>query len=149
MSEHRAHLLWQHDGSDFLARQYSRNHQIRFPGGESYLGSAAVEYGGDAAAVDPEAAFTASLSSCHMLTFLALAAVKGFVVEHYEDEAVGTLGKNEEGRLAMTEVLLQPRVRFSGNAPTPEQLSQLHERAHRGCFIANSVKTPIRVLPRD
>ncbi|MCB1587907.1 MAG: OsmC family protein [Xanthomonadales bacterium] len=95
MSEHRAHLLWQHDGSDFLARQYSRNHQIRFAGGESYLGSAAVEYGGDAAAVDPEAAFTASLSSCHMLTFLALAAVKGFVVEHYEDEAVGTLGKNE------------------------------------------------------
>lgn len=149
MSEHRAQLLWQHDGSDFLARAYTRNHRISFPGGEHYLASSAVDYGGDAAAIDPEAAFTASLSSCHMLTFLALAAVKGFVVERYEDDAVGVLGKNEEGRMAMTEVRLAPRVQFAGQAPDAAQLAQLHERAHRGCFIANSVKTPVNVLPRD
>lgn len=149
MSEHRAQLLWQHDGSDFLARAYTRSHQISFPGGERYRATSAVEYGGDAAAVDPESSFVASLSSCHMLTFLALAAVKGFVVERYADDAVGVLGKNDEGRMAMTEVRLSPQVSFSGNAPSPEQLAQLHERAHRGCFIANSVKTPVQVIARD
>ncbi|MCB1609979.1 MAG: OsmC family protein [Xanthomonadales bacterium] len=145
MSEHRAKLIWSHDGSDFLARNYTRNHRIEFPNGQSYAGSAAVEYGGDAACVDPEAAFTASLSSCHMLTFLALAAVKGFVVEHYEDDAVGTLGKNEQGRLAMTHVRLSPQIRFAGNAPDADTLKVLHERAHRACFIANSVSTIVEV----
>jgi organic hydroperoxide reductase OsmC/OhrA len=148
MSEHRASLLWQHDGNDFLAREYSRNHEIRFPNGQAYRASSAVEYGGDPAAIDPEAAFTAALSSCHMLTFLALAAVKGFVVERYEDEAVGYLGKNEEGRMAMVRVELAPRIQFAGAAPDAAQLAQLHERAHRGCFIANSVKTPVEVVAR-
>ncbi len=145
MSEHRAKLIWTHDGSDFLAKGYSRNHRIEFPNGQSYAASSAVEYGGDAACVDPEATFTASLSSCHMLTFLALAAVKGFVVEHYEDDAVGTLAKNDQGRLAMTHVLLSPRIRFQGEAPDAATLATLHERAHRACFIANSVTTHVEV----
>lgn len=145
MSEHRAKLIWDNDGSDFLAKQYTRNHRIEFANGQAYAASAAVEYGGDAQCVDPEAAFTASLSSCHMLTFLALAAVKKFVVESYEDDAVGTLGKNEQGRLAMTHVLLSPRIKFTGNAPDEGVLNTLHERAHRACFIANSVTTKIEV----
>ena len=95
-------------------------------------------------------AFVAALSSCHMLVFLGIVAKRRFVVEHYEDNAVGVLEKNDAGRLAMTRVTLRPAVTFSGERrPTPEQLETMHHQAHRGCFIANSVKTEVALEPRD
>ena len=145
MSIHRATINWQRDGQSFELKSYSRDHIWQFPGGESLHASAAPAYAGNAALVDPEEAFTASLSSCHMLTFLALACSKGFVVNSYRDEAEGTLGKTEQGRLAMTRVVLRPRIEFEGTTPDAETMSGLHERAHKACFIANSVSTEVAV----
>jgi organic hydroperoxide reductase OsmC/OhrA len=100
------------------------------------------------AAVDPEEAFVASLSSCHMLWFLGLAAVRKFRVDSYVDQAEGELEKNAEGRMAITRVTLRPTVHFSGEPqPTREELQRLHHEAHEKCFIANSVKTEVRVEP--
>jgi organic hydroperoxide reductase OsmC/OhrA len=108
--------------------------------------SANPAYLGSGSCVDPEEAFVASLSSCHMLTFLAIAAGKRFVVDAYHDEAVGLLEKVVGGRLAITRVTLRPQVRFGGDKqPTPEELRQLHDQAHHACFIANSVKTEVGV----
>lgn len=99
--------------------------------------------------LDPEEAFVASLSSCHMLSFLAAAAKAGFQVASYEDEAFGALDKNENGRIAVTRVVLRPTVSFgAATRPTIDELKQLHEKANRDCFIANSVKTEIVVEPR-
>ncbi len=141
-------------GSDepFSDNKYSRKHFWTFDGGIKVPGSSSshivplpmsVE-----AAVDPEEAFVASLSSCHMLWFLSIAVDKNFVVESYEDNAEGNLGKNEAGQLAMTRVTLRPHAEFSGTAiPTPEQTAELHHLAHEKCFIASSVKTRIDVEP--
>lgn len=99
--------------------------------------------------LDPEEAFVGSLSSCHLLSFLTAAAKAGFHVSRYDDEAIGLLDKNEQGRIAVTRVLLQPTVLFGGDKkPTIDELRQLHEKANRDCFIANSVKTEIVVEPR-
>jgi organic hydroperoxide reductase OsmC/OhrA len=98
-------------------------------------------------AVDPEEAFVASLSSCHMLWFLSLAVEKQFLVESYEDNAEGVMGKNGEGKLAMTRVTLNPRITFGGNnTPSRDQIDELHHSAHEQCFIANSVKTKVTVV---
>jgi organic hydroperoxide reductase OsmC/OhrA len=148
MSEHQASIHWQHSSGDFLQKEYSRDHQVSFPNGRNFAGSAAAGYGGNAELIDPEALLTASLSSCHMLTFLALCAVKGFEVADYQDDAIGYLDKNLEGRMAMTRVVLRPLVAFKGATPDGEQLAMLHERAHRACFISNSVKTAVEILPR-
>lgn len=97
--------------------------------------------------VDPERAFVASLSSCHMLTFLSLAARDGFVVDDYRDEAVGLMERNAEKRIAITRVVLRPQITWGSEPPTAEQLQKLHENAHKHCFIANSVKTKVEVAP--
>lgn len=111
--------------------------------------SAAPAYLGDPALVDPEEAFVASLSSCHMLTFLALAAKKRLVVDRYTDEAVGYMEKNAQGKLAITRVVLRPKVSFGGSGAPPAEVSEeLHATAHRYCFIANSVTAEIAVEPR-
>ena len=103
----------------------------------------------DGAAVDPEEAFVAALASCHMLFFLSLAAARGWRVERYRDGAIGTLAKDADGRLVMTEVVLRPEVLFSGEAPPgAADIAALHHRAHEQCFIANSVKTLVRVEPQ-
>ena len=150
MSTHTAYLSWQRNTADFEPASYDRNHTVRFDNGQSLLCSAAPAYRNDPQAVDPEEAFVAALSSCHMLTFLAVAARKGLVVDAYRDRAVGLLGKNNKGRLAMTEVILRPEIQFGGTrGPDPEQLAGLHERAHRACFIANSVRTRIQVEPTE
>jgi organic hydroperoxide reductase OsmC/OhrA len=148
MSEHTAAVRWHNAGGDFLQKEYSRDHWLEFPNGKRIEASAAAGYGGNANCLDPEAAFTAALSSCHMLTFLALCAVKGFIVEDYADDAVGYLDKNLEGRVCMTKVKLRPQVGFRGDAPDEEQLVMLHDRAHRACFISNSVKTLVEIEPR-
>jgi organic hydroperoxide reductase OsmC/OhrA len=146
MSEHKAEISWKRATEAFDYASYSRDHEWRFSGGHVVPGSAAPEFRGNADRVDPESAFVASLSSCHMLSFLAICARKRFVVDAYEDHAVGHLEKNAEGKLAMTRVELRPRTEFSGEKrPTPEELHTLHEQAHRECFIANSVTADVRV----
>ena len=145
MAEHRATVRWQNDTEEFNIRSYSRDHQWQFASGQSLNASAAPAFRGSEDCVDPEEAFVASLSSCHMLTFLSLCASKKIAVNHYEDNAVGFLEKNADGKYAMTRVTLKPVVGFNGAAPSPEELSELHTKAHQQCFIANSVSTAITV----
>jgi organic hydroperoxide reductase OsmC/OhrA len=95
-------------------------------------------------AVDPEEAFVAALSSCHMLTFLAIAAKRGHVVDSYTDAAIGYMGRNAEGRTCITRVVLEPRISFTGNSvPTGDRIRKMHDQAHHACFIANSVTTEV------
>jgi organic hydroperoxide reductase OsmC/OhrA len=152
MAEYRARVEWSRDGAVFRDNRYSRGHRWLFDGGIEVPASSSphvvplpmsVE-----AAVDPEEAFVASLSSCHMLWFLSLAAKRGFVVERYRDEAIGTLAKDASGKLAMTRVTLRPDIRFGGDTtPTPAETVGLHQEAHESCFIARSVKTDVRCEP--
>jgi organic hydroperoxide reductase OsmC/OhrA len=146
MSEHKIGLEWKRASERFTYDTYNRDHVVTFEGGAQVSASAAPAYRGNPALVNPEGAFVAALSSCHMLTFLAVAAKKRFVVDHYSDDAVGYLEKNQQGRLAITRVVLHPRVEFSGSTlPTATDIAQLHELAHTGCFIANSVATDVLV----
>ena len=146
MSEHKTTLRWTRDGKDFTYKTYSRDH-VWTSSGVEIPASAAPAYLGNASRVDPEGALVGALSSCHMLTFLALAANKGFVVESYEDAAVGHLEKNANGKMAITRVDLHPKIVFGGTKqPTPADLDWLHEKAHKECFIANSVTTVVEVV---
>ncbi len=154
MSEHRATIGWRLDGdaAAFLAGRYSRAHTLAFDGGLCVAGtpspSVVAAPWSAPGALDPEAAFTAALSACHMLWFLDLARQAGLAVEAYADEAVGTLGRIAPGRMAMTQVVLRPRIAFAGGAaPDAAQLADLHHRAHDLCFIANSVTTTVIVEP--
>jgi organic hydroperoxide reductase OsmC/OhrA len=153
MSPCTTRLRWQRGDQPFTDRRYSRAHRLQFDGGTELACSSSpavvpLPYS-DAAAVDPEEMFVAALSSCHMLWFLDLACRAGWCVDDYDDEAEGWLGKDAEGRVAMTRVTLRPRVRFSGGAPTPDALQALHRQAHGACFIASSVRTELRCEPRD
>ncbi len=147
MPECLATILWRRNGAVFTDNRYSRAHEWRFDGGAVVPASSSPHVVrvplSDASAVDPEEAFVASLSSCHMLWFLSLAAQAGFTVEAYEDRAVGVLGKNAEGKAAMTLVTLNPIVTFAGAQPSLDEFDRLHERAHDECFIASSVKTEL------
>jgi organic hydroperoxide reductase OsmC/OhrA len=146
VSEHRVVVDWRSGGEEFSYESYSRNHVWRFAGGEDVPASAAPEYKGDPARVDPEAALVAAISSCHMLTFLVLAAKKRFAVASYVDDAVGVMEKNEEGRVAVTRVTLRPAIAFEGERlPSAADLDKLHHQAHEHCFIANSVRTEVTV----
>jgi organic hydroperoxide reductase OsmC/OhrA len=152
MSEYQAVIEWKRGDAVFTDNRYSRGHRWIFDGGIEVPASSSpktlpvplsVE-----AAVDPEEAFVASLSSCHMLWFLAIAAKRGFVVDGYRDAAVGVLAKDASGKLVMTVVTLRPEVRFRADAAaTRDQLLDLHHEAHEQCFIANSVKTEVRCEP--
>ena len=149
MSEHTAKIQWRRETPDFRYETYNRDHDWQFDAGITVRGSAAPAYLGNERCVDPEEAFVASLSSCHMLTFLAIAAKKQFVVDAYRDEAIGILGKDASGRLAVTRVTLHPEVTFgSQKTPTPDEVAQMHDQSHHACFIANSVKTEVTVEPR-
>ncbi|GFE91234.1 OsmC family protein [Steroidobacter agaridevorans] len=151
MSEYTATIYWQRLGAVFTDQKYSRAHEWRFDGGVTVPGSSSPHVVrvplSDPSAVDPEEAFVASLSSCHMLFFLSFAAARGFVVDTYEDPAIGVMAKNEAGKMAMTVVTLRPKVVFAGKQPTAEQLNELHHRSHDECFIASSVKTDVRCEP--
>jgi organic hydroperoxide reductase OsmC/OhrA len=152
MPEYSAKISWLRGNASFIDNRYSRAHSWRFDGGIEVPASSSphvvpvpmsVE-----AAVDPEEAFIASLASCHMLWFLSLAAAQHFCVDSYVDAAVGVLGKNAAGKVAMTTVTLKPRVEFSGeHRPTPVAFEALHHKAHEKCFIANSVTTDVRCEP--
>jgi organic hydroperoxide reductase OsmC/OhrA len=148
MSEHKVSVKWARNSTDFGYKSYNRDHVWRFDSGVEVPASAAPAYLGNPQRVDPEAAFVAALSSCHMLTFLALASNKGFVVDSYEDNAVGHVEKNANGKLAIPRVDLHPNIAYGGaKQPTPADLDWLHDKAHRECFIANSVTTKISVVP--
>jgi organic hydroperoxide reductase OsmC/OhrA len=150
MSEHRTSLHWQRDGAAFERGNYVREHRLRFERGQQLTNSAAPGYGGLGDATDPEELLLAALSSCHMLTFLALASNRGYVLESYSDDAVAELDKNADGKPAVTRAVLNPRTRFSGDKmPSAEELAALHQRAHANCFIANSVKTAVDVRPAE
>ncbi len=150
MSEHTAMVIWQRGDQAFTDNAYSRAHRWEFDGGAAIEASASPDVVplpmSVAENVDPEEAFVASLASCHMLFFLSLAAKKGYIVDSYTDAALGHTGKNEEGRIAVTRVTLEPKVAFAGDKiPTAAELEKLHHKAHDLCFIANSVRTEIDV----
>jgi organic hydroperoxide reductase OsmC/OhrA len=147
MSEHQVTLTWKRGGAEFAYQKYPRDHIWRFDGGHTMTATAAPAYLGNPAHVDPEEAFVAALSSCHMLTFLAIACRQKFVLDSYEDEAVGHMEKNAEGWLAITRVELRPKLTWSGDRiPTADELEKMHHAAHENCFIANSVKTQVTVV---
>ena len=150
MSEHKAVVEWRSPSPDYLKGRYSREHTWTFDGGATVLASASPSVVpapmSNAAGVDPEEAFVASLSSCHMLTFLDLARRKGFTIEHYVDEAVGHLAKNADGAMWISDVTLHPKIAYAGDKrPTPAEEEDLHHAAHKLCFISNSVKTDVKV----
>lgn len=150
MSEHKASIHWERSGPDFLRGKFSREHTWSFDGGLTVTASASpsivpAPYS-NPAGVDPEEAFVASLSSCHMLTYIYLASRQGFQIDSYHDDAVGRLAKNETGALWISAVVLSPRVAYSGDKrPTPAEEEALHHQAHLQCFISNSVKTDVSV----
>ncbi len=150
MSEHVAEIVWKRETESFAYDDYNRTHIWRFDNGAEVKAAAAPAFLGDPACVDPEEAYTASISSCHMLTFLAIAARKRLTVDAYDDKAVGHLEKNAQGRLAMTRVELFPKIVFAkGVAVDRPTLEKMHHDAHEACFIANSVKTDITVEIRE
>jgi organic hydroperoxide reductase OsmC/OhrA len=149
-----ATVRWQRNGAAFSDRRYSRAHVLAFDGGIEVPGSPSplhvrAPYSQEHA-VDPEEAFTASISSCHMLFFLEYAAQAGFVVDSYADTAVATLGRNAAGKEYLATVVLAPKVAFSGERlPDTAEIAELHERAHHDCFIANSIRTEVTVEAQD
>lgn len=152
MADYTATIRWSRGDQNFADRRYSRRHELHFDGGavvpaSSSPHSVKLPYS-DASAVDPEEAFVASLSSCHMLWFLDLACRAGWIVDAYDDAAVGSMARDASGRMAMTQVTLRPAVRFGGDRrPDATEIERLHHAAHDECYIANSVKTAVRCEP--
>lgn len=147
MSLHRAKLNWKRITSDFVYETYDRTHEITLEGGSAMKGSAAPQFMGNAKHANPEELLVAALSSCHLLTFLAVSAKSRLTVNSYEDEPVGTLEKNEEGKMAVTKIILRPRVSWEGASPATEKIQELHEKAHRNCMIGNSIKCEVIIEP--
>jgi organic hydroperoxide reductase OsmC/OhrA len=148
MSEHHAKIEWRRTSADFTYMTYNRAHEWRFAAA-TVPASATKEYRGDAERVNPEEALVAALSSCHMLTFLAVAAKRKLSLDSYSDDASGVLEKNADGKLAITRVTLRPRIAWSAGATvSAEDLAKMHHDAHEGCFIASSVKTEVNVEPQ-
>jgi organic hydroperoxide reductase OsmC/OhrA len=151
MSDHRATVRWKLNNAEFLKGKFSREHTWSFDGGVTVPASAAPSAVrpplSNPANVDPEEAFVASVSSCHMLTFLWLASRGGFEIESYEDEAVGVMTKNDKGVAWVSSITLNPRIAYGGGKrPTAEEEQTLHHGAHEQCFIANSIKTDVKVV---
>lgn len=148
MSEHRATISWKRTSADFTYDSYNRDHIWHIDGGIDVPASSAPDYRGTMERVDPERALIAALSSCHMLTFLALCARKRIVVDAYEDAASGVMTKNANGKLYVSHCTLRPRIVWGGPAPSAAEIEALHHKAHEECFIANSVLTEITVEPQ-
>lgn len=154
MSEHRATVSWKRTSDEFLKGRYSREHTWSFDGGVTIQASPApsvvpAPYS-NPAHVDPEEAYVASISSCHMLTYLYVASKQGFQVNTYHDEAVGVVTMNVQGASWMSQVTLKPTITYSGpKTPTPADVERLHDLAHEQCIIANSIKTHVRIERGD
>lgn len=152
MSQHLATIHWTRRGPDFLRGQYSREHTWSFDAGVTIAASPSPSVvptpWSNPANVDPEEAFVASVSSCHMLTFLWLASKEGFVADSYHDASVGVMTKNEKGIPWVSTITLRPAIAWSGaKVPSEADLQRLHHEAHEQCFIANSIKTEVLVEP--
>jgi organic hydroperoxide reductase OsmC/OhrA len=152
MADHRATIVWQSAAApgDFVKGKYSREHTWAFDGGVTVAASPSPSVvpapWSNPAHVDPEEAFVASIASCHMLTFLYVAAKAGFAVASYRDVAIGVMTKNERGVAWISKVTLAPVIAYAGDRqPSTDELAQLHHAAHDACFIANSVNTEIVV----
>lgn len=151
MSKHIAIIKWRRTDPEFLKAKYSREHTWTFDGGFTMPASPSPSVvptpWSNPAHVDPEEAFVASISSCHMLTYLFLASRQGFVIDDYEDEAVGVMSKNDKGVPWISAVTLRPKIVYSGEKlPTQAEKDDLHHHAHEQCFIANSIKTIVNVV---
>jgi len=151
MTEHHARVHWKRTSVDFTYDTYNRAHEMAFKDGAIVLAaSSAPEFKGEPDRANPEEAYVAALSSCHMLTFLAICARKKLTVDSYEDDAVGVLERAPSGKLWMARVTLRPLVKFgAGVAVDAVQLGDLHHKSHENCFIANSVTTNVTVEPRN
>jgi organic hydroperoxide reductase OsmC/OhrA len=152
MATYSAEIIWERGDAPFTDNRYSRAHRWRFDGGLELPASSSPHSVplpmSDAAAIDPEEAFIAALSSCHMLWFLAIAGKRKFRIDRYHDHAGGVLEKNAAGKWWVSVVTLRPAVQFSGELqPTPQQLQEMHHSAHAECYIANSVSTQLRIEP--
>ncbi|MBL8531671.1 MAG: OsmC family protein [Hyphomonadaceae bacterium] len=150
MAAYTATVTWQRGEDDFAGNKYSRAHDIAFDGGITVLGSASPQVVraplSREDAVDPEEMLVASLSACHMLWFLDFARRGGYVVDAYEDRAEGVMGKDDRGKIAVTQVKLRPHVLWGGDKqPTPEELRELHHKSHEACFIANSFRGDVAI----
>jgi organic hydroperoxide reductase OsmC/OhrA len=144
MSEHKASIQWKRDTEDFNIKTYNRDHEVHFENGVVIPASAAVDFNGNSQLNNPEDLFVASVMGCHMLTFLAVASIKKFTVDLYTDNAEGILEKDSSGKMVMNRIILRPQIVFSGSHnPTPQELEELHEKAHNGCFIANSINSAV------
>ncbi|MEO8573663.1 MAG: OsmC family protein [Pyrinomonadaceae bacterium] len=149
MSTYTAKITWKNDSPEtFTKNRYTRGHTWSFDGGIEVAASSSpnavrVPFSVEAA-VDPEEALVASASSCHMLTFLWVAATKRFQIDSYEDNAVGEMTKNDEGKEWMSKITLDPQIQWSGDKmPTSDEIAEMHHAAHEGCYIANSIKSEI------
>lgn len=151
MSQHRARVTWEQPTTEFLKGRYSRRHWWSFDSGTVMEASAAegnVPPGfADPDCVDPEEAYVAAIASCHLLTFLWVAYRHGHVVSRYDDQATGFITANAQGKRWVSDVVLAPRITWEGTPPGTTELEALHDEAHRECFIANSVRTAIRIVP--
>ena len=138
---------WKNVSPDFSYEKFSRHHTIALSGNQKIKNSASVDYFGNADMTNPEELLASALASCHMLTFLAICSKSGYVVDSYICTAEAFMGKNAEGRISVTEITLSPNVVFKGDKiPSVEQLTSLHEKAHKNCFIAQSLQTKVNVL---
>ncbi len=146
MSDHFAEVQWRFAAHQEDATSYTRDHTVTLENGQVIANSAAPAFLGNASMANPETLLLAALASCHMLTFLAIANKRGFQISHYQDKAEGTLGKNAEGRMAITHCTLRPKIEFIGTRqPTSEELQKLHESSHHNCFIANSLSVKVDI----
>lgn len=150
MGKHVATVRWESDGN-FLSGTYSRAHILEFDGGASVAGSSSPAMVSipmsDPAGVDPEEALIAAVAACHMLWFLSIAQAAGLDIVRYRDAASAVMGRNAEGRIAVTRITLRPGILFAGQRPDEAQLARLHHEAHESCFIANSLRTEIVIEP--
>ncbi len=144
--EYKARINWKRHSTAFDTKSYPRNHYIYFGGGVAIEASSAPEFLGHAELPNPEELFVSSISSCFMLTFLYWAATRNLVIDEYTAEAIGKLTKNNEGKMAITEVIIKPSITFHENSqPEPTVLNELFQKAHDNCFISNSVKSKISI----
>lgn len=147
MDKFIVNIDWQRSSDDFKYETFNRSHIIYVSGDQTIHNSAAPEYKGDADMTNPEELLAASLGSCHMLTFLAVASKSGYIVDDYECKAEAFIGKNESGKMSVTEIHLFPVTNFVGDKqPTSEQLKTLHDKAHANCFIAQTIHAKVNVV---
>lgn len=147
MSFHKAKLSWQRTTADFVYETYDRTHAIELESGTHFSASAAADFFGNASLVNPEELLVSALASCHLLTFLAVAAKSRLEVNSYADNATGTLEKNSDGKLAVTHILLRPHIVWNNAAPSEPKIRELHEKAHRNCLIGNSIRCDVIIEP--